>query len=138
MSAPSADAVWFERHTVELSQGDYVGVLAPWSPPDPFDELGAVSGQKVLVEIERGLPDGQRYILQNKRGTARWAGGLLVDEGVSEAAAKSILRTWIQTGLLFEETYRNPERRRDEVGLFVDLSKMPTSYSGSFDEETQP
>jgi len=138
MSAPSADAVWFERHTVELSQGDYVGVLAPWSPPDPFDELGAVSGQKVLVEIERGLPDGQRYILQNKRGTARWAGGLLVDEGVSEASAKSILRTWIQTGLLFEETYRNPERRRDEVGLFVDLSKMPTSYRGSFDEETQP
>jgi len=138
MSAPSSDATWFERHSVELAQGDWVGVLAPWSPPDPFDELGAVSGRKVLTDIERGLPDGQRYILQNKRGTARWAGDLLIDEGVSEAAAKSILRTWISSGLLFEETYRNPERRRDEVGLFVDLSKMPTSFSGAFQEEMQP
>ena len=138
MSAPSSDATWFERHSVELAQGDWVGVLAPWSPPDPFDELGAVSGRKVLTDIERGMDDGQRYILQNKRGTARWAGDLLIDQGVSEASAKSILRTWISSGLLFEETYRNPERRRDEVGLFVDLSKMPTSFSDAFQEEMQP
>ena len=134
MSAPSANAVWFERHSVALPQGDYVGVLASWSPPDPFDELGAVSGQRVLVEIERGLPDGQLYILMKQRNTTRWAGDLLIDEGVSEASAKSILRTWISSGLLSESTYRNPERRRDENGLFVDLTKMPTSYRGVLDD----
>ena len=69
-----------------------------------------------------------------QRNTTRWAGDLLIDEGVSEASAKSILRTWISSGLLFEETYRNPERRRDENGLFVDLTKMPTSYRGVLDE----
>jgi 5S rRNA maturation endonuclease (ribonuclease M5) len=128
MSAPSSDAVWCERHTVELAQGDYVGVLAPWSPPDPFDELGAVAGQEVLSYIQLGLDDGQRFILANKRGTTRWAGELLLEKGVSEAATKYILRTWIQSGLLYEETYRNPERRKDEVGLFVDMTKIPTSY----------
>ena len=134
MSSPSAEASWFQRHSVELIQGDYVGVLAPWSPPDPFDELGAMSGQRVLVEIERGRPDGQLYILMKQRNTTRWAGDLLIDEGVSEASAKSILRAWISSGLLYEETYRNPERRRDENGLFVDLTKVPTSYRGVFDE----
>ena len=128
MSAPSSEAAWFERHTVELAQGDYVGVLAPWSPPDPFDELGVVAGQEVLRSIQLGLDDGQKYILANKRGTTRWAGELLLEKGVSEAASKYILRTWIQTGLLYEETYRNPERRKDEVGLFVDMTKIPTSY----------
>ena len=93
-----------------------------------------MSGQKVLAEIERGLPDGQRYIQQNKRGTARWAGDLLIDEGVSEASAKSILRTWIGSGLLFPKVYRNPKSRKDESGLFVDLTKIPTSYRGVFND----
>ena len=87
MSAPSSDAVWLERHSVELAQGDYVGVLASWSPPDPFDELGSASGHKVLTSIDRGMPDGQLYILMKQRNTTRWAGSLLVDEGVSEASA---------------------------------------------------
>lgn len=134
MSAPSGDAVWYERHSVELAQTDRVGVLAPWTPPDPFDELGTLAGQKVLVGIERGLPDGQLYIMMKQRNTTRWAGDLLIAEGVSETSAKSILRTWIASGLLYEETYRNPERRRDESGLFVDLSKMPTSYRGVSDD----
>ena len=63
-----------------------------------------------------------------QRNTTRWAGDLLIDEGVSEGAAKSILRAWIASELLLEETYRNPERRKDESGLFVDLSKIPTTY----------
>jgi hypothetical protein len=134
MSAPSSDAVWLERHSVELAQGDYVGVLASWSPPDPFDELGSASGHKVLTSIDRGMPDGQLYILMKQRNTTRWAGSLLVDEGVSEASAKAILRTWISTGLLFQEVYRNPERRKDETALFVDVSKMPTSRGVVLDE----
>lgn len=127
MSAPSSDAVWCERHTVELSQGDYVGVLAPWSPPDPFDELGSAAGQRVLGQINQGLPDGQLYILMNQRGTTRWAGSLLEDEGVSVGACKSIMRTWLRNGLLFEAEYTNPKRRKPERGLFVDATKMPSS-----------
>ena len=127
MSAPSSEAVWCERHTVELAQGDYVGVLAPWSPPDPFDELGSAAGQRVLGQINQGLPDGQLYILMNQRGTTRWVGSLLEDEGVSVGACKSILRTWLRNGLLFEAEYTNPKRRKPERGLFVDATKMPSS-----------
>jgi hypothetical protein len=133
MSAPSANAVWFERHSVELAQGDYVGVLSPWTPPDPFDELGSTKARLVLSQISQGLPDGQRYIAVNSRNTVRWAGSLLTDVGVSEGASKSILRTWLQTGLLFEDVYRNPERRKNETGLFVDATKIPTNSEVVFD-----
>ncbi|NBQ51846.1 MAG: hypothetical protein EBU35_14650, partial [Marivivens sp.] len=75
MSAPSEDAVWFERHTVELGQGDYVGVLACWTPPDPFDGLGVTNARFALNTIEAGLEDGQRYVPTAKAGTQRWAGG---------------------------------------------------------------
>ena len=134
MSAPSSEAVWCERHTVELAQGDYVGVLAPWSPPDPFDELGSAAGQRVLGQINQGLPDGQLYILMNQRGTTRWVGSLLEDEGVSVGACKSILRTWLRNGLLFEAEYTNPKRRKPERGLFVDATKMPSSSEVVFNE----
>lgn len=125
MSAPSEDAVWFERHTVELGQGDYVGVLACWTPPDPFDGLGVANARFALNTIEAGLEDGQRYVPTAKAGTQRWAGGVLVDLGLGEGAAKAVLRTWSSTGLLSVRAYHNPVRRREEKGLFVDLTKLP-------------
>ena len=125
MSAPSADAVWFERHSVELPQGDYVGVLASWSPPDPFEGLGVDGARRVLGEIEMGLDDGQRYTATAKAGTNRWAGCVLLDMGLGEGSAKSVIRTWIGSGLLVSKEYHNPVRRRTDKGLSVDFEKMP-------------
>ena len=125
MSAPSADAVWFERHSVELVQGDYVGVLAPWSPPDPFDGLGADGARRALNSIEAGLDDGQRYTATARAGTNRWAGCVLLDMGLGEGSAKTILRTWMSNNVLVVGEYHNPIRRRSDKGLFVDFDKLP-------------
>jgi hypothetical protein len=125
MSAPSSDAVWCERHTVELSQGDYVGVLAPWSPPDPFEGLGVDGARRALMLIGDGLDDGQRYTATSKAGTDRWAGSVLLDMGLGEGSAKSVIRTWMANGLLISQDYRNPIQRRVGKGLFVDFDKMP-------------
>lgn len=125
MSAPSSDAVWCERHTVELAQGDYVGVLAPWSPPDPFEGLGVDGARRALTLISNGLDDGQRYTATAKAGTDRWAGSVLLDMGLGEGSAKSVIRTWMANGLLISQDYRNPIQRRVGKGLFVDFDKMP-------------
>lgn len=125
MSAPAAEADWYERHSVELAQGDWVGVLAPWSPPDPFDGLGVERAREVLFALDRGLEDGQRWLVTKNANSPRWGGSLLVDMGLSEGAAKAILRTWMSNGLVTVGTYRNPVRRRDESGIFVDLEQMP-------------
>ena len=129
MSAPSADAVWFERHSVELMQGDYVGVLAPWSPPDPFDGLGVDGARRALLLIGEGLDDGQRYTW-TQRSAARWAGTVLVQMGIADGAAKTIIRAWQQSGVLFSDEYKNPVRRRSDEGLFVDFDKLPGVNNG--------
>ena len=130
MSAPAGEAIWFERHSIELGQGDYVGALAPWTPPDPFDGLGIDRCQRVLWAISNGLEDGQRYLLTNKSNSPRWAGQLLVNEGINVASARAVLKTWVGSKLLFMDNYHNPVRRKPEDGLFADMSKMP----GKIDE----
>ena len=130
MSAPAGEAIWFERHSIELGQGDYVGALAPWTPPDPFDGLGIDRCQRVLWQINDGRDDEQRYLLTNKSNSPRWAGQLLVDEGINRAAARAVLKAWTESGLLFMDNYHNPVRRKPEDGLFVDLGKMPGNSHG--------
>ena len=125
MSAPAADAVWFERQSVELVQGDYVGVLAPWSPPDPFEGLGVDGARRALMSIEAGLEDGQRYTATARAGTNRWAGCVLLDMGLGEGSAKSVLRTWMSNNVLVVADYHNPVRRRSDKGLFVNYDKLP-------------
>jgi hypothetical protein len=125
MSAPAADAVWYERHSVELSQGDWVGVLAPWTPPDAFDGLSVEAARRVLLMIDEGLPDGQRYTAHFRAGSDRWAGNALTAEGISEAASKVILRTWLLNGVIYSEEYMSPILRKKQMGLFVDFSKIP-------------
>ena len=130
MSAPAADAVWYERHSVELSQGDWVGVLAPWTPPDAFDGLSVEAARRVLLMIDEGFEDGKRYTTNYRKGSKRWAGDPLVAEGISESNAKVILKTWLGTGVVYSEEYINPRYRKPQVGLFVDISKLPGVING--------
>lgn len=130
MSAPADEAVWFERQSIDLGQGDWVGILRDWTPPDPFDGLGIDLCHRILTQIGEGMEDEQRYLLQNKNNSRRWAGKLLINEGISEANSRAILKTWMESGLIYLDDYHNPIRRKPEDGLFVDLSKMPGNSRG--------
>jgi hypothetical protein len=126
MSAPAADATWLERHSIDLGQGDWVGVLSSWTPPDPFDGMNIEMARRLLTSISAGLDDGQRYTASQRGNTPRWAGVVLIDAGFSESDAKSIIRVWKENGLIYSEEYMNPVRRKNERGLFINESKMPT------------
>lgn len=91
----------------------------------PFEGLGVERAKFALNMIEQGLDDGQRFTATARAGTSRWAGNVLLDLDLGEGAAKSVLRAWLKSGALFTDLYKNPVRRRDEKGLFVDFSKMP-------------
>ena len=134
MSRPLALAEWYQRHGQAIPNGDgplvpgdEVGVLEPWSPPDPFDGLSTSSARIALQTIQNGFDDGQRYTLKKSRGTKRWAGDVVIDAGadVSEVSAKAILKTWVQRGMIFEDQVRNPKTRKEENGLFVNMDLMP-------------
>lgn len=131
MSAPVGNASWFERRSINLPNadigGDSVGVFDSWSPPDPFDGLSTQAARDALLIIREGLEDGQRYQLKATRNSKRWAGSVLVDQGaeVSEHDAKQILKEWLKIGMIFEEEYQNPKRRKPERGLFINMEMLP-------------
>jgi len=134
MSRPLALAEWYQRHGQAIPNGDgplvpgdEVGVLEPWSPPNPFDGLSTSSARIALQTIQNGFEDGQRYTLKKSRGTKRWAGDVVIDAGadVSEVSAKAILKTWVQRGMIFEDQVRNPKTRKEENGVFVNMDLMP-------------
>ena len=135
MSAPVSGAQWFERQSIELPNadigGDSVGVFSNWSPPDPFDGLSTQAARAALLRIREGLEDGQRYQMKASRNSKRWAGLVLVGEGaeVSPNDAKQILKAWIEIGMIYEEDYRNPVRRKDEKGVFIDSEMLPGEVS---------
>ena len=59
------------------------------------------------------------------------AGVVLVEEGaeVSPNDAKQILKAWVEIGMIFEEDYRNPVRRKDEKAVFIDTEMLPGEVS---------
>ena len=135
MSAPVSGAQWFERESIELPNadigGDSVGVFSNWSPPDPFDGLSTQAARAALLRIREGLEDGQRYQMKASRNSKRWAGAVLVEEGaeVSPNDAKQILKAWVEIGMIYEEDYRNPVRRKDEKAVFIDTEMLPGEVS---------
>ena len=132
MSAPAEKAVWLERQSItidngdEFEPGDSVGVVAPWTPPDAFDGISVDKARELLNTIDKGINEDVRY---SKNRGKRWAGQVVVDGvlEVDEERAKLIIKTWISTGVLFEDEYRNGKNRKDEKGVFLDPKKMPES-----------
>lgn len=114
-SLMSPTASWFRKVSVGLGNGhdgipeDEVGVLVPWMPPDPFEDMDCATANRILDEIavgvraDSGKPTGDPYSLSNKAGTKRWVGVLLQRElTCSPADAKKIAEKWFENGVLVE------------------------------------
>ena len=88
----------------------------------------------VLDLIEQGPGSGRRYTSSKAgRGSApRWAGHLLVEHlGRNDEQAKAMLKAWLETGLLVEQPYHDPDQRKDMPGLFVDAARRPGLEPGA-------
>jgi hypothetical protein len=81
---------------------------------------------RILDEIDKGLPDGNRY--SNKPKAVERAAWRVVVKHLAakgEDAAKKMIKTWITNGVLEERPYENPETRKEVLGLYVVASKRP-------------
>src|SRR5262249_43645492 len=63
---PAEKAEWFrlvsvqlENSTPEYPNGDSIQVAEPWTPPDA--ELAVDVANQILDQIQKGMPNGQRY-----------------------------------------------------------------------------
>ena len=120
--------------TTTYPNGDSVQAIETWAPPTAFGDLSVRDINAVLDLIEQGSGDGRRYTSSKagRGGAPRWAGHLLVEHlGRNDAQAKAMLKTWLETGLLVERDYHDPDQRKDMPGLFVDAARRPGLEPGA-------
>jgi len=132
--APSGGpAKWFKLVGVALGNGtdlypsgDEVQTVEPWNPPDTWAEMDDALLNRILSEIDAGMPDGTFYSAGPKAQTrAAWSVICKFAPQKSEAQAREMIRVWIKNGLLVERDYDNPATRKPAKGLHVDDAKRP-------------
>ena len=131
MSPPSAGAYWLERHSIHINNaamgdGDSVGVVSPWTPPDAFDGITPEKAREILLAINQQLCETGRWS-NSKQAGKRWVGNLIMDMAIdkSEGDAKQIIKTWMESGVLFEDEYLDEQQRKQRKCVEVDLKLLP-------------
>lgn len=133
--APAAKAKWFKLEQVSLGNtddplypsGDKVASIVAWEPPEIWNDTTPTQLNAAL-DILASPPAGWLYAPSRRgRTNNRWAGQVLVDElDATEKQAASIIAAWLKSGLLYEETYRDQDTRKDKTGVRVNDAKRPT------------
>lgn len=130
LAPPSEHARWFKLVGVPLGngeigtpwhEGDNVQAVEVWTPPDTFTHTPAELSA-VLDAIAAGPSTDRRYTARRTGagGGPRWAGHAvmrLLD--VDEGPAAKMIAAWMKEGVLVEETYKDPELRKDVNGIVV-------------------
>lgn len=119
--APVGGRVWRRMASVQLDNGDSVGVAEVWEWPDAFDGLTVED----LLSVQRAL-DGKQLRYSDQAGDA-WAGVavaevLRLDATADRRRIKKMIETWIKSGAL--KKVKIPDAKRMdrpclEVGKWV-------------------
>jgi AAA domain len=140
IAANSTKATWFRvigvpigNGTPEYPNGDTVQVIEPWAPPDAWTGTAAAELNAILTEIDRGLtdesgrPNGRRYS-DSPKATDRavWRVVQKHYPDKSEGQCRTIIKAWLETGLLYSDDYDDPIEYRNRKGVYVDNSKRPS------------
>jgi hypothetical protein len=132
---PAERATWFKLVGVKLGNGnemypngDEVQTVEPWTPPETWAGLSAVTLNAALTEIDTGMSNGQRYSDANAAtDRAAWVVVQRHCPGKTEPQCREIIRTWVKNGVLHKEDYDDPVDRRTRAGLRLNTSKRPSS-----------
>ena len=96
LAPPSRDSSWRAMISVDIGNGDSIGVPEPWAWPDPFDEITVADLHAVQAEIRNGE---WREDVRSKN----WAGIAIadvlgLDSGLAEnkSKIKQLLATWLE------------------------------------------
>ena len=133
IAPPAETAIWFRLVGVnigngndEYPQGDNVQTVERWNPPALFADITIKQINDILDDIDRGLPDGNRYSDHGKAGDrAVWQVVIKHTHKLTEEQAKKVISVWRQSGLLFVKDYTHPKRKESTKGLWVDNTKRP-------------
>ena len=141
--APRAnDAEWYRLASVSLDngtdeypQGDSVQVAEPWQPPSPWDGIEWRLIVKMLDKIEEGPEPGEFYAAAKQAN--HWCGNVVMDLAKrQEGQAATIVKAWIDNGVLVKGTYNSPARKNAASSCVrVDRSKVAKMRRAIFGED---
>lgn len=118
LAPPRGDGSWRQMVSVDLPNGDNVGVVEPWAWPDPFDDVTSSDLRRVQAQIK---PATWR---ENAR-SSNWVGILVaevleldVHDPTDREKIKTIVKRWVKSKAL----------------VIVDRIEMPTRKKRAFIE----
>ena len=110
-----ADSDWFRLESVQLPNGDNIGVVVPWQWPNAFDDVSVAD----LVAVQQAV-DGKE--LRASPQSAEWVGrtvaavlGWDIDDKSDRSKVSSLLKTWIKNGALKEVEGQDAKRNRRKM-----------------------
>lgn len=117
--APAGARKWIRMASVNLGQGDHVGVAEQWNWPDAFDGITVRHLIDAQKEIARRWESGNPPRLSDKSG-AEWIGHLVGEIcGLSvehdKPKIKTILKSWMDTGSLVKTEWTDAKRMKRPV-----------------------
>ncbi|WP_203309626.1 AAA family ATPase [Sphingomonas beigongshangi] len=130
---PSDKSDWFTMASVSLGngvndEGDNMGVVLPWSPPDAFEGISVDHLRQVQAAIAAG-----EY--KHHHSAADWAGniiadvlGLNINDKVDRARVLRMLGTWIENDVLRVEERRDANR---QMKKFVVVGRGADDHSAT-------
>jgi hypothetical protein len=100
LAPPAEKSDWFKLESVELGNGDHVGVVVPWKWPDPFSDITVTD----LKAVQRAI-DGKK--LRENSQAKDWAGNTIAEvlgidptEKSNRHKITSCIKTWVASGAL--------------------------------------
>lgn len=117
--APVGKRQWIRMASVDLGQGDHVGVAMSWKWPDAFEGIGVRHLIDTQKEVARRWEIGNPPRFSDQAG-AEWIGALIgeicgLDPDKDKTQIKTILKGWIGSGSLVKVEWVDETRRKRPV-----------------------
>jgi hypothetical protein len=139
ITARSGATTWFRivgvpigNATAEYPAGDTIQVAEPWTPPNAWAGLSNDTLNAILDHIDAGIrdeeghPTGERFSnAPRAKARAAWPVIQRFAPDKTEAQCRTIIHSWLDSGLLKPEDYYSPAERKEVKGLLVIAAKRP-------------
>lgn len=117
--APAGGRQWIRMASVDLGQGDHVGVAHRWYWPEAFDNVTVRQLIDVQKEVRRRTEAGNPPRFSEQSG-ADWVGHIIAeivgaDPDLEKARIKEILKVWMTSGSLVKAEREDQHRKKRPV-----------------------
>lgn len=124
LAPPSDESEWFELSSVELGNGDQVGVVSRWQWPDPLDDITIDH----LRAAQKAVNEGGQW--RESSQAKQWVGipiagalGLDLKNKAHKKKVSALLKVWFETGMFVRVPGKDAKRMEK---IFVEVGRCAT------------